>query len=397
MAHTLDAQSTTVPGVIASPRACLQRQSTRDNSRTARHGPWPAGTPRRRELPRPSAMPCALPSSSPPLQSPCRATITLVSIPRTLATVRTHALPLRDLGTPAPSTTAAPPTATPQCYKRGTPPTDLSTPFASTHHHTTPRHFNSTQSSPEAVNCKVAAAAGYTEQGGAEATPGSAAATRGILVLDNVAAHPPGDRRSPQRLRPPRSRRSEGKIFVAKNGSFLEKEFLTKEVTGRKVELDEVTEPSLIDQSSAVPNDVPVQPIPIREEENDDDHETSNEEATEPRRSTRERTTPDWYDPCLNVMIVDNNDEDPATYEEAMMSPDSNKWQEAMKSEMGSIYDNQVWTLVDLPDSRKAVENKWIFKRKTDADGNITVYKARLVAKGSDKFKELTTMRLSHL
>ena len=53
-----------------------------------------------------------------------------------------------------------------------------------------------------------------------------------------------------------------------------------------------------------------------------------------------------------------------------------------MKSEMGSMYDNKVWTLVDLPDSRKAVENKWIFKRKTDADGNITVYKARLVAKG---------------
>ncbi|KAK1651883.1 hypothetical protein QYE76_069688 [Lolium multiflorum] len=36
----------------------------------------------------------------------------------------------------------------------------------------------------------------------------------------------------------------------------------------------------------------------------------------------------------------------------------------------------------DLPDSRKAVENKWIFKRKTDADGNVNVYKARLVAKG---------------
>ncbi|KAK1664662.1 hypothetical protein QYE76_052821 [Lolium multiflorum] len=102
----------------------------------------------------------------------------------------------------------------------------------------------------------------------------------------------------------------------------------------------------------------------------------------EERRSTRDRATPDWYDPCLNVMIVDNNDEDPATYEEAMMSPDSNKWQEAMKSEMGSMYDNKVWTLVDLPDSRKAVENKWIFKRKTDADGNVTVYKARLVAKG---------------
>ncbi|KAK1610864.1 hypothetical protein QYE76_034537, partial [Lolium multiflorum] len=163
-------------------------------------------------------------------------------------------------------------------------------------------------------------------------------------------------------------KKSEGKNFVAKNGTFLEKEFLTKEVTGRKVELDEVTEPSLVDQSSAVPEDVPSPPAPITEEANDNDHETSNEVATEPRRSTRECTTPDWYDPCLSVMIVDNNDEDPATYEEAMMSPDSNKWQEAMKSEMGSMYDNKVWTLVDLPDSRKAVENKWIFKRKTDAD-----------------------------
>ena len=34
--------------------------------------------------------------------------------------------------------------------------------------------------------------------------------------------------------------RSEGKTFVAKKGSFLEKEFLLKEVIGRKVELDKV-------------------------------------------------------------------------------------------------------------------------------------------------------------
>jgi hypothetical protein len=44
--------------------------------------------------------------------------------------------------------------------------------------------------------------------------------------------------------------RSEGKIFVVKNGSFLEKEFLSKEVSGRKVELDEVIVPSLELESS---------------------------------------------------------------------------------------------------------------------------------------------------
>ncbi|KAK1612660.1 hypothetical protein QYE76_036333 [Lolium multiflorum] len=119
-------------------------------------------------------------------------------------------------------------------------------------------------------------------------------------------------------------------------------------VKKKKEELDEIDESSLVDQSSIVPEVVHVPPTPTTEEVNDNDHETSNEIATEPRRSTRERATPDWYDPCLNVMIVDNNDEDPATYEEAMMSPDSNKWQEAMKSEMGSMYDNKVWTLVDL-------------------------------------------------
>ena len=68
-------------------------------------------------------------------------------------------------------------------------------------------------------------------------------------------------------------------------------------------------------------------------------------------------------------------------YEEAMMSPDFDIWLEAMKSKIGSMYEDKVWTLVDLPNDRQAIENKWIFKKKTDADGNVTVYKARLVAK----------------
>ena len=54
------------------------------------------------------------------------------------------------------------------------------------------------------------------------------------------------------------------------NGSFLEKEFLSKEVSGRKVELDEVIVPSLELESSSSP--VPVMPTPISEEANDYDH-----------------------------------------------------------------------------------------------------------------------------
>ena len=119
---------------------------------------------------------------------------------------------------------------------------------------------------------------------------------------------------------------------------------------------------------------------PISEEANDIDLETSDQVTTEPRRSTRVRSAQEWYsNPILEVMLLDHGE--PTNYEEAMMSPDFAKWLEAMKSEMGSMYENKVWTLVDLPDDWQAIENKWIFKKKTDTDGNVTVYKARLVAK----------------
>jgi hypothetical protein len=65
-----------------------------------------------------------------------------------------------------------------------------------------------------------------------------------------------------------------------------------------------------------------------------------------------------------------------------MEGPESEKWLKAMKSKINSMYDNQVWTMVDIPSDRKAVENKWIFNKKTDVDGNVTVYKSRLVTKG---------------
>ena len=53
-------------------------------------------------------------------------------------------------------------------------------------------------------------------------------------------------------------------------------------MSGRKVELDEVTVPAL--ESSSSQKSVPVSPTPISEEANDDDHVTSDQVTTEPRR-----------------------------------------------------------------------------------------------------------------
>ena len=99
------------------------------------------------------------------------------------------------------------------------------------------------------------------------------------------------------------------------------------------MELDEVIVPYLNLESSSSEKSVPVMPTPTGEEANDNDHETSDQVTTEPRRSTRARLAPKWYgNPVLEVMLLDHGE--PTNYEEAMMSPDSDKWLEAMKFEI---------------------------------------------------------------
>jgi hypothetical protein len=105
----------------------------------------------------------------------------------------------------------------------------------------------------------------------------------------------------------------------------------------------------------------------------------SSEAITEPHRSSRLRAPLKRYGD--EVMLLLDNDE-PATFKESMMGPDSVKWQKAMKSEIESMYENQVWSLVDPPEGSRPIECKWIYKKKTDADENVSIYKSRLIAKG---------------
>ena len=84
--------------------------------------------------------------------------------------------------------------------------------------------------------------------------------------------------------------RSKGKEWILSR-----EEFLSKEVSGRKVELDEVNVLAPLLESSSSQKSVRVIPPPISEEANDDDHETSDQVTTEPPRSTRVRSAPEWY------------------------------------------------------------------------------------------------------
>jgi hypothetical protein len=170
--------------------------------------------------------------------------------------------------------------------------------------------------------------------------------------------------------------KAEGKVFVARNDVFMEKVFLSKEISGSKVQFKKIQETS---KNVSTPTD------PIHEVQ---DVVPPDVEAPTSCRSIRARRTTKKFTLLIteqrDILLFDNNES--MTYTEVMMGPDYEKWLGAMKSKIESMHDNQVWNLVDPIDGVRPISCKWVFKKKTDKNGNVHIYKAQFVAKG---FKQI--------
>jgi hypothetical protein len=57
-------------------------------------------------------------------------------------------------------------------------------------------------------------------------------------------------------------------------------------------------------------------------------------------------------------------------------------WDKAMDEEMATLDANMTWELVPLPEGKKAIRCKWVYKVKHNSYGSISMYKAIIVAKG---------------
>ena len=82
------------------------------------------------------------------------------------------------------------------------------------------------------------------------------------------------------------------------------------------------------------------------------------------------------------VNDLENDLSDPQNISEALNCNDSAKWKQAIQSELNSINQNDVWSIVKRPEGKTIIGTKWVFKIKKNSMNQPEKYKARLVAKG---------------
>ena len=109
-------------------------------------------------------------------------------------------------------------------------------------------------------------------------------------------------------------------------------------------------------------------------------------EMMSPRNESMEKaefTMEDWiHETCLISAVISGPTE-PKTFQEAWHSPveeERHNWQIAIRKEIKSMINRGVWSQIDkvkIPENRRLIWNKWVFKIKRDG-----TYRARLVALG---------------
>ena len=78
-----------------------------------------------------------------------------------------------------------------------------------------------------------------------------------------------------------------------------------------------------------------------------------------------------------------SNYPEPQDHNEALATPDAERWAEAKNEEFDSMKRTEhLRDPVRLPVNGRAIGTKWVFKCKSNLEGGVERFRARLVAKG---------------
>ncbi|KAE8674058.1 hypothetical protein F3Y22_tig00111769pilonHSYRG00329 [Hibiscus syriacus] len=69
------------------------------------------------------------------------------------------------------------------------------------------------------------------------------------------------------------------------------------------------------------------------------------------------------FEDLVSFALTVSND-DPVTFHDAVTSQENDKWMAAMVEEMESLNHNRTWELVPLPEGKKPIGCKWVYKKK---------------------------------
>ena len=139
------------------------------------------------------------------------------------------------------------------------------------------------------------------------------------------------------------------------------------------------------EESSSIDNEEASERRQTHQNFSDDSPSSSRRDFSPPNRKTRSTDDILLTAPYADIeysAIVEvcfSSSEKPALFEEAAKN---SEWREAMEEEIQMIEKNKTWSLVQRPVDKNVVSVKWIYRLKTDANGNVVRHKARLVARG---------------
>ena len=184
-------------------------------------------------------------------------------------------------------------------------------------------------------------------------------------------------------------------IIVRRDVTFNEDSFVREGDIGLKTPVVRTITVDLGAQPEPVPQPV-IPPVIYDEasEDEDEDFDDAHEDivepvvveppppVVEPRRSGRETHKPDRLGYSENAFSADIQIPEPRSWKEAMKSSDAASWKKAAEAEYQSLVKHHTWDMVPLPEGKKLVGGRWVFRAKHDEYGRIERFKGRYVAQG---------------
>lgn len=105
-----------------------------------------------------------------------------------------------------------------------------------------------------------------------------------------------------------------------------------------------------------------------------------------PKRATKAPMRFGFEDMANYALMVEMDD--PTSYREAINSDKREEWIGSMTEEAESLDKNKAWDLVELPEGKRAIGCKWIYKKKEGMSvKEPKKFKSRVVAKGYSQKK----------